>query len=77
NKSNFSNLKKQVYFSKDKRTKNILERRLLTKKVNSLRFFVSNVLNISKIVGLVCKDKKYIKNNFQGVRNGKRRKIQS
>lgn len=64
NKSNFSNLKKQVYFSKDKRTKNILERRLLTKKVNSLRFFVSDVLNISKIAGLVRKDK-YINNNFK------------
>ena len=71
NKSNFSSLKKQVYFSKDLRTKNILERRLLTEKVSSLRFFVSNVLNI---VDLVCKDIKYIKINFLRSKNEKRRK---
>lgn len=73
NKSNFSSLKKQVYFSKDLRTKNILERRLLTEKVSSLRFFVSNVLNISKIAGLVCKDKKYIKINFLRSKNASKR----
>ena len=64
NKSILSSLKKQVYFLRDKITKNILERRLLTEKVNNLRFFVSNVLNIYQIAGLVCKDKKYIKNQI-------------